>query len=657
MTKAAKNKMVYFFGAGCADGKAAMKNLLGGKGANLAEMTNLGIPVPPGFTISTEVCTSFYANNKKFPQDLKEEVKITLAKVEKVMQARFGDKHNPLLVSVRSGARTSMPGMMDSVLNLGLNDETIKGLITKIKNERTAYDSYRRFMMMYANVVLGLDKDYFEHLLEEKKKEKGVKLDPELTAQDLKELIPQYKMLVEKKSNNPFPQDAQEQLWGAIGAVFNSWHNKRAITYRRLNKIPDNWGTAVNVQTMVFGNMGNDSATGVAFTRDPATGENVFYGEYLVNAQGEDVVAGVRTPHPLNKIQKQAKKIKLSSLEEELPKAYRELEGIRRKLEKHYRDMQDIEFTIQKGKLWMLQTRTGKRTALSSIRIAVEMAQEKLITKQEAVSRVEPGQLDQILHRMFDPQAKKDVLAKGLPASPGAASGRVVFSADEAEQEVTISNRVILVRLETSPEDIHGMVAAEGILTARGGMTSHAAVVARGMGKCCVAGCEAIKVDYNRGEFSVGDKIIKKDDYISIDGTSGEVMRGEVSTVDSEITQVIKGALAADKSSVYKIYEQLMQWVEQLKRLGVRANADTPEDAKIARAFGATGIGLCRTEHMFFGEERLPKVRRMILADTEAERSQALDELLPYQREDFRGILKAMDGLPVIIRLLDPPLH
>lgn len=1079
MVKAAK-KMVYFFGGGQADGAASMKNLLGGKGANLAEMTALAIPVPPGFTISTEVCTSFYASKRKFPQGLKEQVEKALTKLEKVMGMKFGDKENPLLVSVRSGARTSMPGMMDTVLNLGLNEESVKGLISQIKNERTAYDSYRRFIMMYGNVVLEIDKDNFEHLLQKKKKEKGVKSDTQLSAQDLKDLIPQYKMLVEKKTKRPFPEDPEEQLWGAIGAVFNSWHNKRAVTYRKLNKIPGEWGTAVNVQTMVFGNMGNDSATGVAFTRDPATGENVFYGEYLINAQGEDVVAGVRTPHPLNRIQKRAKKIELSSLEEEMPGAYKELENIRHKLEKHYRDMQDVEFTIQKGKLWMLQTRTGKRTALASIRIAVEMAQQGLITKKEAILRVEPDQLDQILHRMFDPQAKKEVIARGLPASPGAASGKVVFTADEAEEDVKKAEKVILVRMETSPEDIHGMVAAEGILTARGGMTciagdsliltdkgffraedafnklndgerlnilsydtktsqpkwrkviaagrrkskvikvkvsqtgrtrhnflkitpehkmytfqnrilikkklkdildnkeylclidkipqlkdrpnptnnkklcylvgailtdgciqlkrtkgrvtftqkkssnklafigqvnsyfnqvfgtkfspprtkisssyirgryvhgeaidlisskkrpaeilteirddlvlwaltldeisslnflagaidgdgtfntykenrimlfvskeplaqaiivtclklgivpqvtvnrdiyniqivekldkillytkrvkgnlrnrvygtklfaarsifsdiidevnfmgrprecikrnllidaekierdilpicspnpvrpelknvlnsnlrmyrigkvkksreetafvynfevdskdemdknyivftkmytpllvsnSHAAVVARGMGKCCVAGCEAIKVNYSKEQFSVGDKIVKKDDYISIDGTSGEVMKGRVPTVDSEITQIVKGILPANKSGVYKIYDQLMQWAEKVKRLGVRANADTPGDAQIARAFGATGIGLCRTEHMFFGEERLPAMRRMILADTEEERKQALEKLLPFQRGDFKGILKVMDGLPVIIRLLDPPLH
>lgn len=656
-TKQKTKKMVFFFGAGVADGNAEMRNLLGGKGANLAEMTNLGIPVPAGFTISTEVCTSFYANNKKFPKDLKRQVEENLAKIEKVMGAKFGDSKNPLLVSVRSGARTSMPGMMDTVLNLGLNDETIKGLISQIKNERTAYDSYRRFIMMYANVVLGMEKDEFEHLLEEKKKEKDVKFDTELTAEDLQDLISQYKLLVRKKTKRPFSQDPREQLWGAIAAVFDSWNNKRAITYRRLNKIPDSWGTAVNVQAMVFGNMGGDSATGVAFTRDPATGENIFYGEYLANAQGEDVVAGVRTPHPLNKIQKRAKKIELSSLEEEMPKIYRELEGIRRKLERHYRDMQDIEFTIQKGRLWMLQTRTGKRTAMASIRIAVEMAQQGLITKEEAISRVEPEQLDQILHRMFDPQVKKEVVARGLPASPGAATGRVVFTADEAEEQAKKGEKVVLVRLETSPEDIHGMVSAEGILTARGGMTSHAAVVARGMGKCCVAGCEAIKIDYSKEQFHVADKTVKKGDYVSIDGTSGEVMLGRVPTVDSEITQVIKGILPPNKSSVYKIYAELMKWVEQIKRLGVRANADTPEDAGVARAFGASGIGLCRTEHMFFGEKRLPAVRAMILADTDEERKKALKKLLPYQRKDFKGILKAMDGLPVIIRLLDPPLH
>jgi pyruvate,orthophosphate dikinase len=650
-------KMVYFFGSGAADGKATLRNLLGGKGANLAEMTNLGIPVPAGFTISTEICTSFYANNRQFPTGLKEQVNKNLAKVEKAMGARFGDKNNPLLVSVRSGARTSMPGMMDTVLNLGLNDESVKGLISQIKNERTGYDSYRRFIMMYSNVVLGIDKDNFEHLLEAKKKEKEVKLDTELTAEDLKDLIPQYKALARKRTGKPFPQDPQLQLWGAVGAVFNSWHNKRAVTYRRLNKIPDQWGTAVNVQAMVFGNMGKDSATGVAFTRDPSTGENVFYGEFLVDAQGEDVVAGVRTPHPLNLIQKKTKRMALSSLEEEMPKVYKRLGSIRNKLEQHYREMQDIEFTIQKGRLWMLQTRTGKRTALAAIRIAVEMAEKGLINRKEAVSRIEPNQLDQILHRMFDPRAKKQVVTKGLPASPGAATGKVVFSADEAEQQANKGEKIILVRLETSPEDIHGMVSAEGILTARGGMTSHAAVVARGMGKCCVAGCEAIKIDYNRQQFFVADKIVKKGDSISIDGTSGEVMLGEVPTVDSEITQVIKGGLAPDKSAVYNIYGKLMKWVEEFKRLGVRANADTPEDARVARAFGASGIGLCRTEHMFFGEERLPKVQAMILSDTQQEREAALDKLLPYQRQDFKGILKAMDGLPVIIRLLDPPLH
>jgi pyruvate,orthophosphate dikinase len=653
----ASKKMVYFYGDGKADGKAAMRNLLGGKGANLAEMTNLGIPVPPGFTISTEVCTSFYENNRQFPSNLKEQVKENMGKTENVMGAKFGDKNNPLLVSVRSGARTSMPGMMDTVLNLGLNDETIQGLISRTKNERTAYDSYRRFIMMFSNVVLGIDKEDFEHLLDAKKKEKGVKLDTELSAEDLKSLIPQYKKIVEQKTGKPFPHDPMDQLWGAIGAVFGSWNTKRAITYRRLNKIPDEWGTAVNVQAMVFGNMGDDSATGVAFTRDPSTGENVFYGEYLVNAQGEDVVAGVRTPHPLNQAQKEAKHIKLKSLEEEMPAVYKELEGIRGKLEKHYRDMQDIEFTIQKGRLWMLQTRTGKRTALAAIRTAVEMELQGLINKEEAVLRVEPGQLDQILHRMFDPRAKKDVVAKGLPASPGAASGKVVFSADDAEEQAKTGKKVILVRMETSPEDIHGMVSAEGILTSRGGMTSHAAVVARGMGKCCVAGCEAIKVDYEKQQFTVGEKSVTAGDDISIDGSSGEVMLGNVPTVDSEITQVVTGAMAADKSAVYKTYAELMKWVEETKRLGVRANADTPADAKVSLAFGATGIGLCRTEHMFFGEERLPAVRAMILADSEEQRKQALDKLLPFQREDFKGILKAMDKLPVIIRLLDPPLH
>jgi len=1065
-------KYVYFFGEGRAEGRAEMKNLLGGKGADLAEMTNLGIRVPAGFTISTEVCTIYYKNKGKFPEGLKEEVEENLKKVEKAMGAKFGDPKNPLLVSVRSGARVSMPGMMDTVLNIGLNDKAVEGLIRETKIARLAYDSYRRFVQMYGNVVLWMDKDIFESILERKKEQKGIKFDTELSAEDLKSLVEEFKKAVKKHTGKNFPDGPYEQLWGAIAAVFDSWNTKRAISYRKINNIPDDWGTAANVQAMVFGNMGEDSATGVAFTRDPSTGKNVFYGEYLVNAQGEDVVAGIRTPHPINKIQR--KDSPLISLEEEMPRVYKELENIRNILEKHYHDVQDIEFTIQKGKLWMLQTRTGKRTAQSAIKVAVDMQEEGLIDKKTAVSRVDPAQLDQLLHRRFDPKAKKEVVAQGLAASPGAATGKVVFTADEAEELGQKGEKVILVRTETSPEDIHGMVQAQGILTCRGGMTcisgnsiiltdrgffevkelfkklenneklnilsydsaifepkwkriiaagrrksevikiatsqsgrtkhnflritsdhkmytfqnreltklrldrileeeghiclidkipqlqsretvnneklaylvgailtdghinlkktkgsvvftqkktdeklpfinqvesyfenvfdtrfsfsrtrtskaylsnrciqgkatdlisfkkrpaeildqikqnlvlwvlnldeisclnflagvidgdgtfysnrimifvskenlaqaivvatlklgivpevtvnrnvyniqilekldkilsltkrvkgdlrqrmygtklfsvrglfsdiveevnfmgrpkecikrnllidaekikrdilpicssnpvrpelervlnsnlrmyrvkkveekqeeyvynfeveanddlnknyvvftqmytpllvsnSHAAVVARGMGKCCVAGCEAIRIDYGKKEFSVNGKVVKRGDYISIDGATGEVMIGEVPTVDSEIAQVIKGKLEPEKSELYKEYSKLMKWVDEIKKIGVRTNADTPSDAKLARDFGAEGIGLARTEHMFFGEERLPLMQEMILAETENERKKAADKLLPLQKEDFKGILKAMDGLPVIIRLLDPPLH
>jgi pyruvate,orthophosphate dikinase len=648
-------KYVYFFGGGKAEGNTKMKDLLGGKGANLAEMANLSLPVPAGFTITTEVCTTYYQNKGTYPEGLEQEVAENLGKIEKVMDAKFADPQNPLLVSVRSGARVSMPGMMDTVLNIGLNDKTLEGLISKTNNPRLAYDSYRRFIQMYSDVVLEIEKSKFESILEAKKKERAITLDTELTTEDLKDLVFKFKEVVKKEISTPFPEDPLKQLWGAIGAVFRSWNTKRAVSYRKINNIPGDWGTAANIQAMVFGNMGDDSATGVAFTRNPSTGEDIFYGEYLVNAQGEDVVAGIRTPHPLNNAQKEEGT--LISLAEEMPGVYQELEGIRKKLEQHYRDTQDIEFTVQKGKLWMLQTRTGKRTAQSALRIAVDMEQEGLINKYEAVCRIMPNQLDQLLHRTFDPKAKKEVVAKGLPASPGAASGRVVFSADEAAQEGQKNERVILVRTETSPEDIHGMVVAQGILTSRGGMTSHAAVVARGMGKCCVAGCETVKIDYQRQEFKVKDSVVKKGDYISIDGSTGEMMLGEVKTVDSEITQVIKGEISPEKSDLYRYYAKLMEWVEQIKRLGVRTNADTPQDAKLARDFGAEGIGLARTEHMFFGEDRLPLVQAMILAGSKEARRKAADRLLPLQKADFKGILKAMDTLPVIIRLLDPPLH
>ena len=648
-------KMVYFFGGRSTEGNAGMRDLLGGKGANLAEMANLGIDVPAGFTISTEVCTSYYESKGKYPEKLRQDVAGNMKKTEDVMGARFGDSENPLLVSVRSGARVSMPGMMDTVLNIGLNDTTLKGFIAKIGNERTGFDSYRRFVQMYGNVVMGVKGEAFESLLEKKKKERGVKNDTELSASDLKELVKEFKAVVKRETGKPFPEKPEDQLWGAIGAVFSSWDTPRAVSYRKLNNIPGGWGTAVNVQAMVFGNMGENSGTGVAFTRDPATGENIFYGEYLMNAQGEDVVAGIRTPQQINIETK--KDPSLPSLEEEMPEVYKSLEDIRGKLEKHYRDMQDIEFTIQQGKLWMLQTRTGKRTAVASIRTAVEMVEEGLITEEEAIRRMEPSQMDQLLHPMFDPKFEKKVIAKGLNASPGAATGKVVFSADEADKLGRKGEKIILVRLETSPEDIHGMAVAQGILTARGGMTSHAAVVARGMGKCCVAGCSAINVDYGRERITVGDIEVKKGDYISLDGTEGEVMLGEVPTIDSEILRVTRDKMKPEESPIYGYYSKLMSWVDKVKRLGVRTNADTPEDAVIARRFGAEGIGLTRTEHMFFGEERLPVVRKMILAPTVEERKKAVDELLPMQRGDFKGILKAMDGLPVIIRLLDPPLH
>ena len=617
-----------------------MKNLLGGKGANLAEMTNLGVPVPAGFTISTKVCTHYMREDGTFPDTLKGEVEGAIRNVESVMGMVFGDPHDPLLFSVRSGARVSMPGMMDTVLNIGLNDRTVKGLIENTKNERFAYDSYRRLIQMYADVVMGLELDEFNRLLDAKKKERGVWHDLELEADDLRDLTAKYKEKVRELSGRDFPDDPYEQLWGAIRAVFDSWNTPRAVSYRKLNDIADDWGTAVNVQAMVFGNMGDGSATGVAFTRDPATGEKVFYGEYLPNAQGEDVVAGVRTPRPINLAQK--KEGDEESLEEFMPDIYRELDAIREKLERHYTDTQDIEFTIQNGKLWMLQTRTGKRTAEAAVRIAVEMEAEGLIDRKTAVLRVDPVQVEQLLHKRLDPHADYKAITKGLPASPGAAVGQVVFTADDAVGWADEGRRTILVREETSPEDIDGMNAAEGFLTARGGMTSHAAVVARGMGKCCIAGAGDVDIDYAAKEFSVGGTVINEGDWLTLNGSTGEVIVGEIGTVDPE--------LSGD-------FATLMEWADEFRQLGVRTNADTPEDSARARSFGAEGIGLCRTEHMFFGEERIKYVRAMITAADEAERRDALDHLLPFQREDFSGILKAMEGLPVTIRLLDPPLH
>jgi pyruvate,orthophosphate dikinase len=639
-------KSVYKFGDGKAEGKADMKLLLGGKGANLAEMANLGIPVPAGFTISTEICNEFYKGKGNFAQEVINQVKAGVVHIEKIMGATFGDPKNPLLVSVRSGAPASMPGMMDTVLNLGLNDKTVQGLITDSKNERFGWDSYRRFVQMYGDVVLGMkpqskeEEDPFEVIIHELKQKRGVKLDTELTAADLKELVQLFKTAIKKNTGKDFPTDPWEQLWGAISAVFQSWNNQRALTYRKLHNIPANWGTAVNVQAMVYGNMGEDCATGVAFTRDPATGERKFYGEYLVNAQGEDVVAGIRNPQPVNESTKTSKE--QQTLQSIMPAAYKDLDRIYNLLEKHYRDMQDIEFTIQKGKLWMLQTRNGKRTAAAAVRIAVEMADEKLIDTKTAIMRLDPNQIDQLLHPTFDPKAKKNVFAKGLPASPGAATGRIVFHADDAEAWAAKGEQVLLVRIETSPEDIGGMNVAEGILTSRGGMTSHAAVVARGMGTCCVAGCSVLNIDYKKKQLKVGKLILKEGDWISLDGSTGEVIEGKVPTVTAELSGN---------------FGKLMSWADQYRILKVRTNADTPHDAEVARKFGAEGIGLCRTEHMFFEGDRIKAVREMILANDEAGRRKALAKLLPYQRDDFYGIFKAMHDLPVTVRTLDPPLH
>ena len=618
------------------------KFILGGKGANLSEMGRLGLPVPPGFTISTDVCKEFYSNKKKLPSKIISNIKKELKTIEKKTFKKFGDLTNPLLVSVRSGARISMPGMMDTILNLGLNDKTVEALSNKTKNGRFAKDSYRRFIQMYSNVVLGIEGHFFEELIDNFKLTKGVLLDTELDEEDWDGLIQNFKDLVEEKTNKKFPQDVNEQLLGAVSSVFLSWNSQRAKTYRKLNHIPSEWGTAVNIQAMVFGNMGNDCATGVAFTRDPSTGENSFFGEYLINAQGEDVVAGTRTPQYITKKARLKAGEKLPSMEESMPKVYRELKEIFIKLERHYKDMQDIEFTVENNKLWMLQTRSGKRTAKAAIKIAVDMVKEKLISKKEAVLRIDPNTLDTLLHPTLDETVKKNVIASGLPASPGAASGKVVFSADEAERLNGLMQNTILVRVETSPEDIHGMHAAKGILTARGGMTSHAAVVARGMGRPCVSGSSEITIDYEQKIFKTGDEIIKEGEIITIDGSSGKVMKGLVPTVQPEISGY---------------FSKIMGWADEFRKLKVRTNAETENDSKTAREFGAEGIGLCRTEHMFFDEERILSVRQMILSKSKEDRDSALQKLLPYQKNDFKKIFKIMSGLPVTVRLLDPPLH
>ena len=653
-----KNKPIFFFGNGKADGHAKMRDLLGGKGAGLHEMTRIGIPVPPGFTITTEVCKYYYEHQRRYPKNLEAQTNSALARMEKTLGRRFGDPYNPLLLSVRSGARESMPGMMDTVLNLGLNDRTVEGLIKRTNNPRFVFDAYRRFIQMYADVVLGLKHqnnsgtDPLESLLEQKKQARGARLDTELTAKDLEALVKEYKAEIKKRLGKEFPEEPFEQLWGAISAVFGSWSNDRAIAYRELYRIPHSWGTAVNVQAMVFGNLGDDCATGVAFTRDPSTGDKSFYGEFLVNAQGEDVVAGIRTPKPI------------AELTAVMPKAAAELRRVCRALEKHYREMQDIEFTIENGKLWMLQTRTGKRTGFAAVRIAVDMVEERIIEKSEALLRIEPDQLNQLLRPIFDQKAKEQaqksgrLLGKGLPAGPGAATGRVVFHAEDAVQWKSRGQRVILCRVETSPDDIRGMDAAQGILTARGGMTSHAALVARQMGKVCVAGCEALHPDYAARTLRVGQTELKEGDWLSIDGSTGEVFSGEIQTLPSEVLQVLlSGSLAAKDSRIFKQFARLMKWADEVRTLGVRTNADQPDQAAIAKAFGSEGIGLCRTEHMFFQGDRIQAVREMILADDEAGRRRALAKLLPMQKEDFKSILEIMGSLPVTIRTLDPPLH
>lgn len=650
-------KYVYFFGNGKSDGSAGMKNLLGGKGANLAEMTNLGIPVPPGFTITTEVCTLYYKNNRRYPVELAKQVDIAMTKVEKIMGREFGDPWNPLLVSVRSGARSSMPGMMETVLNVGLTTKTIPGLIKRTGNERFVYDAYRRLMMMYSDVVMekaaGIEtgdgagiRQKLEHAMERVKGSKGYRNDTDLTAGDLKTLCDEFKKIIRDTFKKDFPDDPKEQLMGGIGAVFQSWMGKRAVSYRKIEKIPEEWGTAVNVQSMVFGNTGETSATGVAFTRNPATGENIFFGEWLPNAQGEDVVAGIRTPNPVNKAGKTDDTRHLVSLEEAMPKVYKQLHSIQKKLEKHYMDMQDIEFTIEDGRLWMLQTRVGKRNGQAAIRMAVEMARARLIDKQTAILRVKPEQIDELLHPSVDPVAEKMAfeLAKGLPAGPGGAIGRVVFTADDAESWAKRGEKVILVRNETSPEDVHGMHAAQAILTAKGGMTSHAALVARGWGKCCIVGCAGLDIELNKKEMHVNSRTLREGDWITLNGTKGRVYDGKL------------GLLPADPEH-NKWYKELMRWADEFRRLKVRTNADTPNDASVARSFGAEGIGLCRTEHMFFEGDRIKAVREMILSDEVEERKRALAKLLPMQKGDFTGIFRAMAGLPVTVRLLDPPLH
>ena len=656
-----------------------MKGLLGGKGAGLAEMSSIGLPVPPGFTITAQICQDYYKNNNKYPKELKGQIAANIKQLEKVTGKRLGDKSNPLLVSVRSGAAVSMPGMMDTILNLGLNDAAVEGLAALTGNPRFAWDSYRRFIQMFGDVAMGVAHSAFEHQLEEVKrtiaKRKGIadadslvqealnKKVPDTTLEvnDLKDLVVRYKTIYKQHTHKDFPQASLKQLMLAINAVFGSWNNDRAIAYREINNIKGLLGTAVNVQVMVFGNMQPNSGTGVAFTRDPATGEKRFYGEYLMNAQGEDVVAGIRTPHPINIAQKGESN--LTSLEEEMPEIYQQLEEIARKLDAHYRDMQDIEFTIQKGKLWMIQTRVGKRTGFAAFKMAVDMVREGLITKEEALLRVEPEQLNQLLRPIFDPREKQKalqqgkLLAKGLNAGPGAATGKVVFNAPDAEEWAGRGEEVLLVRIETSPEDIRGMSAAQGILTARGGMTSHAALVGRQMGKVCVVGCDAHRIDYRRREMVVKEETVKEGDYLSIDGSTGEVILGKTKTVPSEVLQVVEGKLKAEESSVYRDYADMMSWADEARRLGVRTNADLPDQAKTAVAFGAEGIGLCRTEHMFFEGERIDFVREMILAEDKVGREKALSRLLPFQREDFLGLFRVMDGMPVIIRTLDPPLH
>jgi pyruvate,orthophosphate dikinase len=657
ITKKTSNKYVYFFGAGKADGKSEMKNLLGGKGANVAEMTNLGIPVPPGFTITTEVCTLYYKNNRKYPPELKTQVETSLMRVEKIIGKKFGDPENPLLVSVRSGARSSMPGMMETVLNVGLTTKTIPGLIRKTNNDRFVYDAYRRLLMMYSDVVMekaagvepeegGGIRHKLEHSMDRLKKEKGYKSDTDLSVEDLKRLCDEFKIIIRQTLKKDFPDEPHEQLWGGIGAVFQSWMGKRAVSYRKIEKIPEEWGTAVNVQSMVFGNTGDNSATGVAFTRNPATGENIFFGEWLPNAQGEDVVAGIRTPNPVNEAGKTEDTKHLPSLESAMPKLYKQLFTIQKRLERHYTDMQDIEFTIEEGRLWMLQTRVGKRNGQAAIRMAVEMARQKLISKETAILRVKPDQLDELLHPSVDPVAEKKAveLAKGLPAGPGGAIGKVVFTADDAEEKANKGEKVILVRNETSPEDVHGMHAAQAILTARGGMTSHAALVARGWGKCCIVGCSELNIDVRKKEIHVNGRVIREGDWITLNGTKGRVYEGQL------------GLLPADPDRNLW-YKEMMKWCDLFRSLKVRTNADTPNDATVARNFGAEGIGLCRTEHMFFGPDRIKAVREMILSEAIEGRKKALAKLLPFQKVDFIGIFRAMAGLPVTIRLLDPPLH